>query len=98
MRRYGVIAEGNGLTFGPGRIGTDAVTCLGRWVPQVQVPEDVFDDIGVVDERDDAHGGAAVGPFERIDLVTGGFGNIRELQRVLEFGMHPHQISLENHS
>ncbi len=69
VRRYGVIAEGNGLAFGPGRIGTDAVKCLGRWVPQDQVPEDAFDDIGVVDERDDAHGGAAANAFERIDRV-----------------------------
>lgn len=44
--------------------------CLGRRVPRVQVSEDPFDDIGVVDERDDAHRGAAVGTLERIDLVN----------------------------
>jgi len=68
--RYGVIGQRQGLAFGHGRIGAGAVKCLGRRVPQVQVPEDPFDDIGVVDERDDAHRGAAVGTLERIDLVN----------------------------
>ena len=31
--------------------------------------EDTFDDIGIVDECDDAHSGTAVGTFERIDHV-----------------------------
>ncbi len=31
--------------------------------------EDPFDDIAIVDKRDDAHCGAAVGTFERIDLA-----------------------------
>ncbi len=31
--------------------------------------EDVFDDIGLVDERDDVQGSVAVGAFEGIDLV-----------------------------
>ena len=31
--------------------------------------EDALNDIGIVNERDDAHRGAAVGTLERIDLV-----------------------------
>ncbi len=34
------------------------------------MPEDPFDDIDVVDDRDDAHRGAAVGTLDRIDLVN----------------------------
>ena len=73
MRRYGVTAEGNGLAFGPGRIGTDAVKYLGRRVPQVQVPEDAFDDIGVVDEREESaaiHRSISVGACEAGELIT----------------------------
>ena len=31
--------------------------------------EDPCDDVGLLDERDDAHGGAAITTLERIDLV-----------------------------
>jgi len=31
--------------------------------------EDSFDDIGIVDERDDAHVAAAAGTLKRVDLV-----------------------------
>lgn len=65
-----MIGEGNGLAFRQGRVGAGAVKFLGQCVPQVQVPEDPLDDIGVVDERDDAHRGAAAGTIERVDLVN----------------------------
>ena len=68
--RHGVIGEGQGLVFGPGRIGAVRVARLGCRIPHAQVFEDPCDDIGIVDERDDAHGGAAVGALERIDLVN----------------------------
>jgi hypothetical protein len=32
--------------------------------------EDAFDDTGIVDECDDAHGGAAAGALKRVDLVN----------------------------
>ncbi len=32
--------------------------------------EDTFHDIGVIDERNDAHGGAAVGALQRTNLVN----------------------------
>ena len=34
------------------------------------MPEDTFHDVGIIDECNDAHGAAAVGAFERIDLVN----------------------------
>lgn len=37
-------------------------------VPRVVMPENPRDDIGLLDEREDAHGGFAVGTFERVNL------------------------------
>ena len=42
---------------------------VGLWVPGVEVFEDAFDDTGIVDECDDAHGGATASALERIDFV-----------------------------
>ncbi len=53
----------------PGWIGTGGRHGLGLRVPHVQVPENPFDDIGLVDECDGAHRSAAVGTFQRVDLV-----------------------------
>ena len=50
-------------------IGAGGADSLGRRVPEVQVHEDPFDDLGIVNERDDAHRGTAVAALERVDLV-----------------------------
>ena len=67
--RYRVVGEGHGLAVGPGRIGAGGQAGLGLRVPHAQVPEDAFNNTGIVDECDDAHGAAAAGALERIDFV-----------------------------
>lgn len=57
--QYGVIGEGNGNASGQRRLGTAGCASLHYRIPRIKVPEDAFDDIGIFDKRDDAHGGAA---------------------------------------
>ena len=49
-----MISKGNGLAFGPRRIGAGGGDSLVRRVPDVQVREDPFDALGIVNECDDA--------------------------------------------
>ena len=51
------------------RIGTGRCEGVGLRSPDLQVFEDSFDHIDIVDERDDAHVAAAVNTRKRIDLV-----------------------------
>jgi len=51
------------------RIGTGRCECVGLRIPDLQVFEDSFDHIDIVDERDDAHVVAAVNTRKRVDLV-----------------------------
>ncbi len=44
--------------------------CLGRRIPHVQLSENMFNNLGFVYARDDAHRGTAVGTLERIALVN----------------------------
>ena len=54
--RYWVVGEGNGLAFGPGRIGAGGRAGLGLRVPHAQVFEDAFDDSGIIDEEGSGKG------------------------------------------
>ena len=64
-----MIAEGECLAVWPGGIRTSWRDRVWYRVPYLEVREDAFDDIGIIDECNDAHGGAAVGALERIDRL-----------------------------
>ena len=53
VRWYGVIRQGQGLALWQGRIGTGRCEGVGLRIPDLQVFEDSFDHIDIVDERDD---------------------------------------------
>ncbi len=50
---YGVISQGQGLALWQRRIGTGRCEGVGLRIPNLQVFEDSFDHIDIVDERDD---------------------------------------------
>ena len=58
-----------GTTVWHRRIGTGRCEGVGLRIPDLKVFEDSFDDIDIVDERDDAHVAAADNTRKRIDLV-----------------------------
>ncbi len=64
-----MIGLGQGLALWQWWVGTGGCEGVGRRIPDVQVFEDSFDDIGIFDERDDAHVAAAAGTLKRVDLV-----------------------------
>ena len=51
------------------KANTSSMSAVGLRIPDLQVFEDSFDYIDIVDERDDAHVAAAVNTRKRIDLV-----------------------------
>ncbi len=66
--RYGVISQGQGLALWHRRIGTGRCERVGLRIPDLQVFEDSFDHIDIVDVRDDAHVAAADNTRKRVDL------------------------------
>ncbi len=61
--------RGSGLAVWPRRVGSYWIKRVRYRIPQLEVLEDAFDDVGIINECNDAHGGTAVGALERIDLV-----------------------------
>lgn len=62
-----VIGKGEGLAVWPRRVGSCWFNRVQQRIPQPGVLGDVFDDVGIIDERKDTLGGVAVGALKRIE-------------------------------